>query len=145
MPNCRPLTALTDDPSDLEFLSPSHFLIQRSSCSVPEEDATNVKVPPGERWLLISQLAQHFWRSWSKDYLTSLQHRQKWRQQLPPVAVGELVLVRYELTPSAKWPLARIITIHPGSDGITRVVDLRTATTMLCRPIAKVVRLHVKD
>ena len=25
--NLRPLTALTDDPSDLDFLSPSHFLI----------------------------------------------------------------------------------------------------------------------
>ena len=27
--NPRPLTALTDDPSDLDFMSPSHFLIQR--------------------------------------------------------------------------------------------------------------------
>ena len=60
--NSRPLTALTDDPSDLDFLSPSHFLIQHSSFLVPERDATNVNIPPGKRWLLISQLAQHFWR-----------------------------------------------------------------------------------
>ena len=140
--NSRPLTALTDDPFDLDFLSPSHFLIQRSSFLVPEGDATNVNVPLGKCWLLISQLAQHFWRRWSTDYLTSLQPRQKWRQQHPTVDVGNLVLIRSELTPPAKWPIARVTAIHPGSDGITRVVDLRTATTTLRRPIAKVVRLH---
>ena len=140
--NSRPLTTLTDDPSDLDFLSPSHFLIQRSSFIVPEGDVTNEHVPAGKRWLLISQLAQHFWQRWSTDYLTALQSRMKWRQPQPPITVGEIVLVRNELTPPAKWPIARITAIHPGSDGITRVVDLRTATTTLRRPITKVVRLH---
>ena len=42
--NSRPVTALTDDPSELEFLSPLQFLIQRSFFLVPEEDATNVTV-----------------------------------------------------------------------------------------------------
>ena len=83
--NSRPLTALTDDPSDLDFLSPSHFLIQRSSFIVPEEDATNSNVLPGKRWLLISQLTQHFWARGSNEYLTSLQSRMKWRQPQPPV------------------------------------------------------------
>ena len=143
--NSRPLTALTDDPSDLDFLSPSHFLIQRSSFIVPEGYVINDNVPAGKRWLLISQLAQHFWQRWSTDYLTSLQSRQKWRQPHPSVPVADLVLIRNELTPPAKWPLARFITIHPGSDGITRVVDLRTATTTLRRPIAKVIRLQPPD
>ena len=140
--NSRTLTALTDDPSDLDFLSSSHFHIQRSSFLVPEGDATNVNVPPGKRWLLISQLAQHFWRRWSTDYLTSLQPRQKWRQQHPPVNVGDLVLLRSQLTPPAKWPFARVTAIHPGSDGITRVVDLRTAITTLRRPTAKIIHLY---
>ena len=56
--------------------------------------------------------------------------------------MDNLVLIRSELTPPAKWPIAGITAIHPGSDGITRVVDLRTATTTLRRPIAKVVRLY---
>ena len=56
--------------------------------------------------------------------------------------MDDLVLIRSELTPPAKWPLARVAAIHRGSDGITRVVDLRTATTILRRPIVKVVRLH---
>ena len=140
--NSRTLTALTDDPSDLEFSSPSLFLIHRSSVLVPEEDATNVNVPPGKRRLLISRLAQHFWRRWSADYLTSSKPRQIWRQQHPAVTVGDLVLIRSELTPPAKWPPARVTATHPGNDGITRVVDLRTTTTTLHRPIAEVVRIH---
>ena len=35
----------------------------------------------------------------------------------------DLVLIRNELTPPAKWPPARVIAIHPGRDRITRVVD----------------------
>ena len=120
--NSKPLTALTADPSDLEFLSPSHFLIQCLSFLVSEEDATNVNVPPGKRWLLISQLAQHFWQRWSTDYLTSWQPHHKWRQQHFPVAVGDIVLIRNELTAPSKWSLARDTAIHPGSDSITRVV-----------------------
>ena len=58
--NSRSLTALTDDPSDLDFLSPTHFLIQRSSFIVPEGDVTNDNVPPGKRWLLIRQLTHDF-------------------------------------------------------------------------------------
>ena len=143
--NSRPLTALTDDPSDFEFLSPTHFLIQRSSFIVPEADATNFNVPPGKRWLLISQLIQHFWARWSSEYLTSLQSRMKWRQPQPPVTMGELGLVRNELTPPSNWPTARITAIHPGSDGHVRVVDLRTATTTLRRPIAKLVLLLPKE
>ena len=126
--NSRPLTALTDDPTDLDFLSPSHFLIQRSSFLVPEEDVKEVNVPAGKRWLLINQLTQHFWSRWSSEYLTTLQSHQKWRQPQHPVAVDDLVLVRSEHTPPAKWPLARVTAIFPGSDGLTRVVDLRTAT-----------------
>ena len=140
--NSRPLTVLTDDPTDLDFLSPSHFLIQRSSFIVPEGDVTNDNIPAGKCWLLISQLTQHFWARWSNEYLMSLQSRRKWRQPQTPITVGELVFIRSELTPPAKRPIARVTAIHPGSDGITWVVDLRTATTTLRRPIAKVVRLH---
>ena len=48
--NSRPLTALSGDPSDLAFLSQSHFLIQRSSFLVPEEDVNEVNIPPGKCW-----------------------------------------------------------------------------------------------
>ena len=147
--NSRPLIALTDDPSDLEFLSPSHCLIQRSSFLVSEDDLTDANVPPGKRWLLISQLNQHFRARWSSEYLNSQYSISavpfEVTQQKCSVAVDDLVSIRNELTLPAKWLLARVIAIHPGSDGITRVIDLRIATTTVRRPIAKVVRLRPTD
>ena len=48
-----------------------------------------------------------------------------------------------DLLPPTKWPLARVEQYHPGLDGLTRVVRLRTATTTLQRPLVKVVQLPV--
>ena len=76
--NSRPLATLTDDTFDLQPLTPAHFIIQRCSFLVPEPDLSTTKISLGKRWELVSQLAQHFWKRWSTDYLSSLQARQKW-------------------------------------------------------------------
>lgn len=52
---------------------------------------------------------------------------------------NDLVLVRQETTPPARWPLARVIDVHSGHDRLPRVVTLRTTTTTLKRPIAKLI------
>jgi len=45
---------------------------------------------------------------------------------------------------STKWPLGRVLKIHPGKDGKTRVVTIHTQTSTLTRPIAKICPLPVK-
>ena len=39
--------------------------------------------------------------------------------------------------PAQDWPLARVVELHPGKDGLTRVVTLTTAITTLTRPVTK--------
>lgn len=56
-----------------------------------------------------------------------------------------MVLVVDERYPPAKWPLGRILETHPGSDGHTRIVTVRTQTSTLDRPIAKLCPLPVND
>ncbi|RLU15217.1 hypothetical protein DMN91_012211 [Ooceraea biroi] len=55
--------------------------------------------------------------------------------------VGSLVLITDERFPPCKWPLARVLLLIPGKDGLTRVVTLKTATTTLTRPITKLALL----
>ncbi|GJQ71955.1 hypothetical protein Trydic_g3063 [Trypoxylus dichotomus] len=77
--NSRPLAPLTNDPNDLIALSPSHFLIGDYLTAIPEE-----KVQPPlnrvRRYKQLQQIAQHFWRRWSREYLSSLQQRTKWKE-----------------------------------------------------------------
>ena len=78
--NSRPLIPLSDDASELEPLTPAHFLIQRSSFVVPEPDLTSSRVSLSKRWELVTQMVQHFWRRWTTEYLATLQLRNKWQR-----------------------------------------------------------------
>ena len=62
------------------------------------------------------------------EYVTRLNNRPKNRTLLPNLKVDQLVLVREEASPSCEWPLGRIVATFPGSDGLVRVVDVKTAT-----------------
>ena len=137
--NSRPLAAISDDPSDLQPLSPAHILIQRSSFLVPEPDLIDQNIPIGRRWQLISQMAQHFWQRWSMEYITLLHHRQKWLNNQRSIQINDLVLVKNEISPPAQWPLVRVIDVHPGKDDLPRLVTLCTATMVLKRPLVKLV------
>ncbi|XP_048485143.1 uncharacterized protein LOC119693466 isoform X3 [Plutella xylostella] len=51
----------------------------------------------------------------------------KWHRSSPEQLMeGTLVLVKDRTMPPLLWPLGRIIKVHPGTDGITRVVDVLT-------------------
>ncbi|UYV64254.1 hypothetical protein LAZ67_3000080 [Cordylochernes scorpioides] len=139
--NSRPLGPISGDPNGLAVLTPAHFLLTSSSCCVPEEDLLSVQLLP--RWKMVQKMVQHLWRQWSTDYIHNLQQRHKWRTPRPNVATGSLVLVREEHVPPAKWIMGRVVEIHPGKDGLVRVVSIRTKAGLLKRPLVKLALLPV--
>ena len=143
MLNSRPLEPLSDDPDDISTLTPAHFLIGQPLSSLPEPSVEHSSISPSARWRLIQQQTQRFWTQWSSHYLQRQLSISKWHHPSNEIKVGSLVLITDERFPPSKWPLARVITLHPGKDGLTRVVTLRTATTSLVRPIAKLAVLNV--
>ena len=44
-----------------------------------------------------------------------------------------------------KWPLAKIIEVHPGKDGKVRVVTVKTAKGIYRRPVVKMVPLVLAE
>ena len=77
------------------------------------------------------------------EYLLELQKRYKWKKTKNNIKAGDLVLIRDDESPKATWNLERVLTCHPGKDGLVRVVTIKTATGTYKRPITQLCMLSV--
>lgn len=141
--NSRPLEPLSDDPEDISALTPGHFLIGGPLTTIPEPSLDDIAISRLSRWQYIQQRVQQFWSQWSSQYLQRQLSLSKWHHKNNEILVGSLVLITDERLPPCKWPLARVTALHPGKDGLTRVVTLKTATTTLIRPVIKLAVLPI--
>ncbi|XP_014298654.1 uncharacterized protein LOC106693840 [Microplitis demolitor] len=135
--NSRPISPMSSDPNDLLPLSPAHFLIGSPLTSFPEIDFSSTPSNRLSAWQHAQQLKQHFWTRWQKKYLQQLIKFSGSQSQPPNLKVGSLVLIFEENLPPLKWALGRIVTVHPGQDGIVRVVTLKTKTGEYQRCVKK--------
>jgi len=142
--NSRPLTPLSTHPSDLSALTPAHFfLIGRPLTSVPNPDVTHIPQSRLDRFQHLQQLQQHFWQRWSKEYLSELQCRTKWKVKSSQLREGTLVLIKEDNAPPMKWRMGRLVQLHPGKDSISRVVSIQTSKRIIRRSITKICPLPV--
>ncbi|GFV88018.1 DUF5641 domain-containing protein [Trichonephila clavipes] len=65
--NSRPICPLSNDPNDVETLTPAHFLVGPSLVAVPDPDYTEIPMNRLSRWQLVQSMNQHFWRKWSSE------------------------------------------------------------------------------
>lgn len=139
--NSRPLCKLSPDADDA--LTPAHFLTGQPLTMLPDPDYKPVPQNRLFRWQLVQQLMQHFWARWHTEYLTSLHSRSKWQHKHKNLMINDIVLIRVDNTRPANWPLGRIIELHPGKDGVVRVVTIRTQSGTYKRTVTKLVLLPI--
>ena len=141
--NNRPLTANSDDIEDLEVLTPNHFLIGRNfSNNSHLGDIRSNDVCSRKRWRQVQYISEQFWKRCLREYLPTLTRRTKWTTQAKPLRVGDLVMLQEDNTKRGSWPLGRIENVYPGSDGVIRIVDVRTKTGVYKRPAMKIYPLE---
>lgn len=60
--NSKPITSLFSNPTDLQALTPDHFLIGETITAIPDRDL--IKEPSNHlnRYQLLTQMRQHFWQ-----------------------------------------------------------------------------------
>ena len=143
--NSRPLYSLSEDPNDLQPLTPSHFLIGAPLTFFPEPSLDNSAFSCLSRWQRVEKMRQDFWSRWLKEYLHTLQHRTKWRKNNTTANEGQLVILKQANTPVLSWPLGRIESINPGNDGIIRAVKIRTNKGSYSRPVTEICVLPIKE
>jgi len=135
--NNRPLTAISDDPRDLEPLTPNHLLIHRPVAEPPgpfdEADQCSRR-----KWRQVQYMADEFWRRWTREYLPLLRQYTKWQEPRKNVSVGDLVMVLEHPMPRSKWPLGRIVDVKTSADGLVRSALVRTKDSELLRPVTRI-------
>ncbi len=144
--NSRPLAALgsTEPDSDL-VLTPGHFLIGRPLKAPPTKPASTAKLTHLRRWTLVQRLQQDCWLAWKSCYLQSLQARTRWLNNNSTVKVNDLVYLKDETLSSPRWPLAKVVTTYPGTDGRVRAVDVLYNGRTYKRDIQRLVPLHLEE
>ena len=65
-----------------------------------------------------------FWERWRREYLLNLIVRPKWTTESRNLEEGDVVLVMEPNVARDHWPLARVVKVHPSSDGRVRKVEV---------------------
>lgn len=124
--NSRRLSPMSENPEDLDVLTPGHFLVGTALTAPVESDHTNTEMNRLTNWELCGRLKQEFRTKWSNDYVTLLQKRGKWTEKQRDFKVGDMVLLKEENTAPLFWPLGRIERIYKGGDNSVRVAEVFT-------------------
>ena len=142
--NSRPISPLSSDPDDMLPLSPGHFLIGRPLTAPAAEDLTSNPVHRLSRYERVEQIRQHFWQRWSKEYISELQTRTKWKSHKDDILPNTLVLIKEDNLPPLKWRLGKVINAIKGKDGVSRVADIRTSSGVIRRAFSKICPLPLQ-
>lgn len=89
-------------------------------------------------WRLCQSLARQVWQRWSMEYVRHLMRFKKWHFPQRNYEVGDLVCLQEDNLVPTKWPLARVVSVHPGGDSLVRVVTVQTPHGTYTRPVSKV-------
>ncbi|XP_062121532.1 uncharacterized protein LOC133835556 [Drosophila sulfurigaster albostrigata] len=139
--NSRPISPMSEDPSDLLALTPGHFLIGGPLISVLEPPINQPATSILNRWQRLKALHQQFCFRWKDEYLKELHKRTKWQSPTRNLRIGDMVVIKEDNLPSNEWRLGRVLTTCPGTDSKVRVVDVLTARGTIRRPVAKLILL----
>ncbi|KHJ88515.1 integrase core domain protein [Oesophagostomum dentatum] len=163
--NTRPLTKLNSSEISELPLRPIDFLRGNLHFSLPDHDNITVPNDPDydpnliqtekqaiEAFKHSEAIADKFWDSWSREYLTSLRDQQKIHLKQPrhlsrsPPEIGEIVIIEQELIPRGSWMYGKITEIITSKDGLIRTAKiLQPNRKIIQRPLNKIFPLEIRS
>ena len=143
--NRRPITSISDNPADVQALTPHSILTGILHPDSPV-DQLNTSVQYRSNWQYTQIAAEQFWGLWKRLYLPWLQIRQKWLKQKSNLAVGDLVMVMDVEAQQERrncYPKARITEVRLDKFAFARSVGCRLADgRVFVRDVRKIVPLE---
>ncbi len=143
--NSRPITKVSNDPNDLEPLTPNHLLLLKVKPSMSPGVFDKADLYSRRRWRQVQYMADLFWKRWVKEYLPDLQERQKWQSLMKNLKPGDIVLIADESAPRNSWVMGRVLQTFTENKGLVRQAQVKTKTNTLLRPVTKLCLLLEAD
>ena len=142
--NSRLLTYCSSDLNDEHVLTPNHFLYGQMAGPLAPRVIDDLVFNPRNRWRITQDLISKCRRRLMKEYLSTLNTRNKWVEEKHNIVPGDVVLMVDPNNPRGHWPLGRIQEIFPGPDKKVRVVLVRTGAKDFVRSITKLCLLEIQ-
>ena len=144
--NARPLTSVSDDPDDLEALTPNHCLMGRANLATPFL-ADAQRYTDLRRVFRVSQAySDMIWTRRTKEYLPGWNVRNKWnKDDVRQLKVSDLVWVVDENVKRSSYKMARVLEVQEGSDGRVRSATVVMKDGKLKRPVVKLAPLFYES
>ena len=90
--NSRPLTSVSDDPKDLEALTPNHFLLGCASPATPFISDAQRYTDLKKVFRVSQAYRDKIWSRWSGEYLPQRNERSKWnKEEVRQLEVNDLL------------------------------------------------------
>ena len=136
--NARPLTPVSSDVNDLEALTPNHFLLGNTNVCLPYLPCAEEFVDHRKLFRQTQAYANLIWDRFRKEYLPTLNNRQKWRSTTNEnLTEGDLVWLIEDSNKRGYYNLGRVTETIEGSDGVIRSAKVRTNNGVYKRPVVK--------
>ena len=134
--NARPLVPASADATDLDALTPNHFLHGTSSSVLPSHEQADID--HRKRYARAQAYSDTIWNRWLREYVPTLNRRSKWSSHPNrDLKTGDLVWIVEPTSPRGHYPLARVVKLNFGTDVVARSAEVRTASGNLVRPVIK--------
>ncbi|XP_033115740.1 uncharacterized protein LOC117115956 [Anneissia japonica] len=142
--NSKPLGYASSDIAYPDPITPNMLLMGRRDTALPLVVFNDGEIRSKRHWRHSQFIAEQFWRRFMREYLPSLQIRQKWHRESCKLKVGDVVLIIDSQQPRAQWLIGKVTTVYPGEDGRVRVAEVLVNDTgkTYKRPVAKLVKLE---
>ena len=140
--NRRPLGMLSDTDDSLLPLTPLHFLAgNRISQPV---DLSGCRDKAVAKWEAQLEFQAAVWERFCLEIRPDLEPKGKWWSEVPALKRDDIV-VMFDLPAKQRgngnWPMARVLEVMPGSDGMVRTVRVLMQGTEYVRHVRSLMPL----
>lgn len=140
--NSRPITYVSDDASELTPLTPAHFIQTIPCADVSDLDLIDSEHPV-KRFRYLQKVREGLAARFRDEYLAELVKSPQILEKRRDLQPGDVVLIGSDNVKRQSWPMARVVSLVKGKDGVVRTLQVRLPQGDLYRPIQRLYPLEV--